>query len=173
MDYLSQICNLAAVFAGFTAIVSVLGSYDDGPDDVALNKLRLRQMLETCLFTIAAGLVPQLLASFGMTLDRALQIAGALSAPTAALLLMLQGRRGLSTKFRHLSGYSVHFARFAISAGVLLVGMFFLAAFGIRPVATYNSAVTLGLAIAGLQFLRTSFSVLQVPASIRKPFDDT
>ena len=169
MDYLSQICNLAAVFAGFTAIVSVLGSDDDGPDDVALNKLRLRQMLETCLFTIAAGLIPQLLVSFGTELDLALQIAGAVSAPTAALLLMLQGSRGLNTKFRNLSGYSVHFARFAITAGAIIVVLFALAAFGIRPAAAYYSAVTLGLAVAGLQFLRTSTSVLQVPPNVKAP----
>jgi hypothetical protein len=169
LDYLSQICNLAAVFAGFTAIVSVLGSDDEtGPDDVALNKLRLRQMLEICLLTIATGLLPQLLVSFGTDLELALQISGAVGAASSALLLGVQGSRVYNLRIRSLAGFSVNFTRFAMSAGASIVILFGLAALSIRPEATYFSAVTLSLVIAGLQFLRTSTSVLRVPSHAKK-----
>lgn len=168
MEYLTQICNLAAVFAGFTAIVSVLRADEEtSPEEIALNKVRLRQMLEICLFTIATGLVPQLIASFDIRFDLALQISGALAVPFGAGLLMVQGRRVANLNVRSLSGFSVAFTRFAISTGGLIIVLFALAAFGIRPVATYLTAVTLGLTIAGLQFLRTSTSVLRVPATVK------
>ena len=168
MDYLAQICNLAAVFAGFTAIVSVLRSDDEtGPDEMALNKVRLRQMLEICLFTIAAGLLPQLIASFNTDVDLALRISGALAAPLGSLLLILQGHRAYNQNVRKLAGYSVHFTRFAMSSGTIVVVLFALAAFGIRPAAVYFSAVTLGLVIAGLQFFRTSTSVLRMPTDVK------
>ena len=168
MDYLSQICNLAAVFAGFTAIVSVLRSDDEtGPDEMVLNKVRLRQMLEICLFTIAAGLLPQLIVSFDTSFDVALRMSGAIAAPLGSLLLILQGHRAFNENVRKLSGYSIHFTRFAMSSGAIVVGLFALAAFGVRPSAVYFSAVTLGLVIAGLQFFRTSTSVLRVPSTTK------
>jgi hypothetical protein len=169
LDYLSHICNLAAVFAGFTAIVSVLRSDDEtGADEITLNKIRLRQMLEICLFTIGAGLMPQLIVSFDTTFDLALQVSGALAAASGSLLLILQGHRAFPMNIRKLAGYSVRFTRFAISLGAIVVALFAIAAFGIRPAAAYSSAVTLGLVIAGLQFLRTSTSVLRVPSTAKE-----
>ena len=164
MDYLSLICNLAAVFAGFTAIVSALQADDQtGADEIALNKVRLRQMLEICLFTIATGLLPQLIASFELRFDSALRISGGIAAVMGSMLLFVQGRRVQNLTVRKLHGYSVSFTRFAISAGVCVAVLFALAALGVRPSATYFSAITLGLTIAALQFFRTSTSVLRLP----------
>lgn len=168
MDYLSLLCNLAAVFAGFTAIVSALREDDEtSADEIALNKVRLRQMLEICLFTIATGLLPQLIVSFNVEFDIALRISGALATVMGGGLLFVQGRRVLTLKIRKLQGYSMTFTRFALSAGALVVALFALAAVGAMANAAYFTAVTLGLVIAGLQFFRTSTSMLRLPSTPR------
>ena len=108
----------------------------------------------------------------GTALDLALQIAGALSAPTAALLLVLQGSRGLNIKFRNLSGYSVHFARFAISAGAVIVAAWLVESAERRLTGTFD-ANNLRTAVQTDQFetrmRRQDGSLIDVRRSRRQP----
>jgi hypothetical protein len=167
VEYLSLIAELAVAFAGFTAIVSVLQS--EVADEFTLNKVRLRQMLELSLFTVAASLVPQLIAASSISADMPFRISGALFVPAGAALLTVQRRRGAISQVRKLPGYSVRFTRFAIGCGLGVITLFALAAFGAQSVASYQAGVTLGLVIAAAQFFRTSISVLRLPVHAGTP----
>jgi hypothetical protein len=164
VDYLYLICELAAAFAGFTAIVAVLHpDADAAADDLILNKLRLRQMLEISLFTVAAGLTPQLVMSLGAVHDVAMRIAGGIFGLGAIMLMIVQVRRGSSRHLRTLSGYSLPFFRAVVIMGGVSVIAFFLAASGVaEPTGWYLLGITMGLAVAALQFLRTATTVLRV-----------
>lgn len=154
-DYLVLICELAVAFAGFTAIVSAL----DGGSDTRRRHLiafRLRQMLELSLLTIAAGVLPYLLGQFGIRGDVVWRVAAATMAASGILVLRVQASRGFGVQLRGVPGYSLKVARFLLLLGLATVLSFAMSALGfIGSQAGYVLGVTLLLAVAGLQFLRT------------------
>lgn len=163
-DYLYLIAELAAAFAGFTAIVSVLDSRSDSATR-ALDVLRLRAMLEASLCTIVLALLPTLLLQIGLEATT-WRWACAIGTVTVAVLYTAQMRRGFAREMRETPGYSLVFARFLAGVGVvglscLVVGAFDVGAFGVGdPRALYLVCATLLLSVAGLQFFRVSISIM-------------
>ena len=91
-DYLFLIAELAAAFAGFTAIVSVLNTRADARKR-ALDLLRLRSMLEASLCTIALALLPTLLLEVGIG-GAAWRWANGTAAVVVGVVYVAQMRRG-------------------------------------------------------------------------------
>lgn len=162
-DYLILICELAAAFAGFTAIVSALDSGSDTPRRYLIG-YRLRQMLELSLLTIAGGVLPYLLGQLGVGGQGVWRVAAGIMAASGLLVLRMQASRGLREEMRRVPDYSLKMALFLLFLGLATVLSFALSVVAvIGPQAGYVLGVTILLAVAGLQFLRTCTTILRSP----------
>lgn len=162
-DYLILICELAVAFAGFTAIVSALDSSSDIPRR-HLIAFRLRQMLELSLLTIAGGVLPYVLGQLGVGGDGTWMVAAGIMMAVGVPVLLIDASRGFAGEMRKAPDYSFKMALFLLVLGLAILTSFALAAIAvIRPQAGYVLGVTLLLAVAGLQFLRTCTTILDVP----------
>lgn len=65
-DTLLSLAEIAAAFAGFAALVSVLGRRDDRPAEAVHDLLRLRLVISSGVAGVAAALIPVSLAGFGL-----------------------------------------------------------------------------------------------------------
>jgi hypothetical protein len=158
-DYLFLIAELAAAFAGFTAIVSVLDARGDSRKR-ALDVIRLRAMLEASLATIALALLPSLLLQVGLG-EAAWRWASAIGSLVVGVLYAAQVRRGFTRELKNTPGYSLVFARFLAVMGIAGLGGLIVAAFGVGdPSALYSVCATLLFSVAGLQFFRVSVSIM-------------
>jgi len=125
-DYLFLIAELAAAFAGFTAIVSVLDARGDSRKR-ALDVIRLRAMLEASLATIALALLPSLLLQVGLG-EAAWRWASAIGSLVVGVLYAAQVRRGFTRELKNTPGYSLVFARFLAVMGIAGLGGLIVAA---------------------------------------------
>lgn len=158
-DYLFLIAELAAAFAGFTAIVSVLDTRSDSRKR-ALEVLRLRAMLEASLLTIALALLPWLLLQVGLGAI-AWRWACAIGFLAVGALYVAQVRRGFAREMKEIPGYSLLFARFLAGMGIAGLGLLIAGASGVADPATlYTVCATILLSVAGLQFFRLSISIM-------------
>jgi hypothetical protein len=158
-DYLSLIAELAAAFAGFTAIVSVLNTRTDAGKR-ALDVIRLRAMLEASLCTIGLALLPTLLLEVGVG-EPAWRWASGIAAVSVAVLYVAQLRRGFTPEMKRIPGYSRVFANFLAGLGLVGLGCVLAGALGVgNPAALYLGALTMLLSVAGLQFFRVSVSIM-------------
>ena len=158
-DYLFLTAELAAAFAGFTAIVSVLDARRESRTR-ALDVVRLRAMLEASLATIAVALLPSLLLQVGLE-ETAWRWACAIAFPIVGVLYIAQVRRGFTREMKETPGYSLIFARAIASVGLAGLGGLIAGAFGVGdPSTLYLLAATLLLSVAGLQFFRASISIM-------------
>ena len=158
-DFLILVCELAAAFAGFTAIVSALDSRSSRRSRV--NKMRLRHMLELSLFAIGIGLLPELLRQQGMESATPWRVAGVVVVAGALVLFPIQMRRGINPEMKAVPGYSLAYARFLVGLGLFSVVAFLLSATAlVAPQGGYVLGTTLVLTAAGLQFLRVCTSIL-------------
>jgi hypothetical protein len=158
-EYLFLIAELAAAFAGFTAIVSVLNTRTDSRKR-ALDVLRLRAMLEASLGTIALALLPTLLREVGLG-ESAWRWAHGGAAVVVVVLYVAQLRRGFAPEMRSTPGYSQTTANYLAGLGLVGLGCVIAGAVGVgNPAALYLVALTLLLSVAGLQFFRASVSIM-------------
>ena len=159
-DYLSLICELAAAFAGFTAVVSALDARFDGARR-DLDVERLRQMLEMSLATIWGGLLPTLLILLEVAEGSPWRVAAGVMFLVILALFVVQVPRGFRRDLRAVPGYNMAYARFLTALGLAVLISFAVAALGRAASAGfYALGVSLMLMIAGLQFLRASTSFL-------------
>lgn len=162
-EYLILICELAVAFAGFTAIVTAVQSGPDKPIRF-LTAFRLRQMLELSLLTIAGGLLPHLIGQFGIADATVWRVAGGVMAGVGIVVVRVQTLRGFQAQMRRETGYSLALARFLLLLGLAVVLSFILSATAvIMPESGYVLGLTILLAVAGIQFLRTCTSILRLP----------
>ena len=158
------VCELAVAFAGFTAIVSVL-HYTTDELERSLLELRLRQMLELSLLTIAGGLLPFLLRQIGADESTSWRLAGALLGLAGCFMLWIQGSRNFAVRVRRAASYNFAYAVFLFFLGAIATISFFVTASGVfRSDGVYVLGVTLVLVIAGLQFLRAATLVVRTSA---------
>ena len=160
-EYLTSIAELAAVFAGFTAIVSVFESRSAGGRRL-LDLVRLRQMLENSLLTIAAALFPELLAILGLPSSTPWRVSGAVFFLAGGLLIRRQWVRGMVPAVQQAPGYSRTYVRMLVAVGVSIEVAFGLAAIGFGGAApVYCLAVSLVFVASGMQFYRACTSALE------------
>ena len=166
-DYLALTSELAAAFAGFTALVTVLERKEDEATR-HLNALRLRQMLELSLLAIAGGLLPSLFVQFGAHDGLEWRLAAAVLAITTLGLVRVNAIKGFHSTIRRIPEFSLVYARSLLAMGLLTVVSFLLASANlVRPQAAYILGVTTLLTIAGLQFLRmTSRTIFRLPMDV-------
>ena len=157
-DYAFIVCELAAAFAGFTAIVSALDSRS--AETRRLDRARLRSMLEVSLFAVVGGLAPILLGHVGLAGNAPWQAAAAMMSLGGAILFRIQFSRGFSQEIQAQPGYSLAYARLIAALGAGVLACFTIATVGVLPDGLYLVALTLALVIAALQFLRTASSML-------------
>lgn len=163
-DYLYLVAELAVAFAGFTAIVSVLDRRF-GAGSATINVVRLRQMLEVSLVVIAASLMPGLLSWLGLREPLVWRVACTFLVVGGAAFYLNQTARGLSAEARAIPGFNLMYARFLQLLGIGALVASGLGAFGWIPAAGgFHLAVTLLLALAGLQFLRAAESIMEARA---------
>ncbi|MDH3207155.1 MAG: hypothetical protein OEO79_11120 [Gemmatimonadota bacterium] len=65
-DTLLSMAEIAAAFAGFAALVSVLSRRSDRPSEAAHDLLRLRLVISSAVAGVAAALIPVGLAGYGL-----------------------------------------------------------------------------------------------------------
>ncbi|NNM04724.1 MAG: hypothetical protein HKO65_06430 [Gemmatimonadetes bacterium] len=68
-DALLSLAEIAAAFAGFAALVSVIGRRRDQPGEAAHDILRLRLIISSGVVGVAAALIPVGLAGYGLAPD--------------------------------------------------------------------------------------------------------
>jgi len=68
-DALLSLAEIAAAFAGFAALVSVIRRKRDGPGEAVHDILRLRLIISSSVVGVAAALVPVGLAGYGIPED--------------------------------------------------------------------------------------------------------
>lgn len=160
-DYLFLVCELAAAFAGFTAIVSVLDQRSDS-GSLKIDVVRLRMMVELSLVVIGAGLLPALLFRLGMEEHALWRIACAAMLVGGVALIRIQSVRGFRKEIRAAPNFNLAFARFLQLLGGASIAAFACGAFKWIPAdAAFHLGVTLLLSVAGLQFLRAAVSVME------------
>lgn len=160
-DYLFLVCELAAAFAGFTAIVSVLDQqYGSGSERIDV--VRLRQMVELSLVVIAAGLMPALLARLSVGERVLWRIACTAMLVAGVALIRIQSVRGLRPEIRAAPTFNLFYARFLQLLGAVSLVAFACGAFNWIPAdGGFHLGVTLLLSVAGLQFLRAAVSIME------------
>jgi hypothetical protein len=77
-DTLLALAEIAAAFAGFAALVSVLRIGSEGPEEAVHDLLRLRLVISSSVAGVAAALIPVGLAGYGLDSGPTWRIAAAI-----------------------------------------------------------------------------------------------
>lgn len=160
MDFLYLVAELAAAFAGFTALVSVF--QDPRGRERTINLIRLQQMLELSLLVVGLCLLPDVILATGTQRETAFRTAAVLGGAAWLLLFVVQIRRGFSARVQAMAGYNKRYARFLVFVGFLSLASVGRSAFGSGLAeGPYVVTVALLLLVAGLQFVRACTSMFR------------
>ena len=161
-DTLLTLAEIAAAFAGFAALVSVIGQRSDRPSDAVHDLLRLRLIIGTSVAGVAAALIPVGLAGYGLTVDLTYRLAA---------LIFLIFDNGIIISFA--GAYKPVKGTFpADRLAVLLVSLLelaeqislFIVVLGLKPAnasALYVTALIANICQAGFIFVRFVRSIFQ------------
>lgn len=157
LDHLATIAEVAIALAGFSALVSILGT-GFGREKSQLEASRLQMMLEASLFVVMLALLPSVLFEFDLDEGVAWRTSAALF-----LLLDLVASVSMTIRMRGLpwapadykTGYLVGSLSLAADAAVVIVLLGFAAD---RAAALYLLALYLNVALSAILFIRFAAS---------------
>ena len=162
IDTLLQLAEIAAAFAGFAALVSVLRRRDDMLAEAVHDLLRLRLVISSGVAGVAAALIPVSLAGFGLEPEVAWR---------ASALLFLLFDNGIIVSFmRAYKPVEGAFEpdRFAVGVATFLelveqvsLVVVFLGFAGERAGSLYVTALVANICQAGFIFMRFVGSAFQ------------
>ena len=164
-EQLLTLAEIAVAFAGFSALVSVLGRRPEA-DDPRADSFRLRVLVETALIVASFSLLPIVLSMFPVSDDWIWR------APSVACIAV--GVFGSVVNFLRLRSLGPLVTRadqttklLVWPLDILQFSLFILVAAGIFPQtndALYFAALYVNLIVGGIMFLRVAGSVLAHPA---------
>jgi len=161
-DILALIAEVAVGFTGFAAIASALGE-SPSVADARLDRLRLRNLVETGVTIVMMAIVPLVLLQTDRDADSVWRVSSAMLLATLIVLMVLHGGRNRSAKVSELAGYSgwAAVALWGLGGGSLVVLVVALVAPGaLRIDVAYAAALTQMTAILGVYFIRLAASLL-------------
>lgn len=161
---LLTLAEIAVAFAGFSAIVSVLGRRP-GRDDPRSDSYRLRILVEVALIVVAFSLLPVILSKF--------ETSPALLWRGSAAAFMATGILGSIVNIRRQRQFALLASRSdRVTAGIAwpldllqyaLLTLVVLGIFSEVSGAIYLAALYVNLVVGGVMFLRVSGSILADP----------
>lgn len=154
-DTLLAMAEIAAAFAGFAALVSVIRRASDQPADVVHDLLRLRLVISSSVTGVAAALIPVGLAGYGLNPDLIWRLAALifLIFDNGIILSFVGSYKPVRGSFPpdRLAVVLVTFLE--VVEQVSLLAVFLGLAFGNAP-ALYVTALIANLCQAGFIFVR-------------------
>ena len=161
-DLLALLAEISVGFTGFAAIVSALGNAP-GDADSRLDRLRLRNLVETGVVIVVMATLPLVLLRAENGSEWAWTVSAVLLSTVLLTFAFLHGRRNRAAKVADLEGYNLYSAVVVWmlglgSLGVLAIGL--LAPHLISVQVAYVTALWLLMTMLGWYFMRIAASLL-------------
>ena len=161
-ELLSLIAEIAVGFTGFAAIASALGQSPSAAD-ARLDRLRLRNLVETGVVIVIMALVPLVFLQTESGPAWAWRVSSGLLAAALIALMVLHGSRNRAANVSSLAGYSrwAGIVLWTLGSGALAALLVASVVPGsIRLEVAYVFALAQMTAILGIYFLRIAASRL-------------
>lgn len=161
-DLLGLIAEVAVGFTGFAAIASALGE-SPSVADARLDRLRLRNLVETGVVIVVMAIVPLVLLQVDGAAHWPWKVSAGMLVAALVTIMVLHGSRNRAAQVTGLAGYS-RWAGVVLwtlgfgALGLLLVA--FLAPGALRLEVAYAAALTLLTVTLGVYFIRLAASLL-------------
>lgn len=161
-DLLSLVAEISVGFTGFAAIASALGQSPSAAD-ARLDRLRLRNLVETGVVIVIMAIVPLVLLQTESGPEWAWHVSAALLAAALIALMILHGSRNRAANVSSLAGYRrwAGTVLWTLGTGALAVLLIALVVPGsIRLDVAYAAALVQMTTILGVYFIRIAASLL-------------
>jgi hypothetical protein len=161
-EILTLVAEIAVGFTGFAAIASALGQ-SPSVADARLDRLRLRNLVETGVVVVVMAIVPLVLLEAESGTEWAWHVSAGILLTAVVTLAIVHGGRNRGARVSELAGYS-HWSAVVLwtlavsSLGLLVVAL--LAPRVLRIELAYVAALVLLTVILGVYFVRIAASLL-------------